>query len=200
MGRIKSLAEASHIIERSPTILYRLGPEKPFPLTYVSQNVSRYDYDAEKLLAKPDEWLEVIDSSDRRAVMETINATVEGKTDRTSLDLRLKRPDASEVWVHSESHALRDEAGRLVEIEGVMTDLSERKRAESELSFSHMLLSTAIENSPDAILIVDPTPRSSWSIIASASCGAFHRRSCTRDTTSRSSSWSPRLSEMRARL
>jgi diguanylate cyclase (GGDEF)-like protein len=28
-GRIKSLAEASHIIERSPTILYRLGPEKP---------------------------------------------------------------------------------------------------------------------------------------------------------------------------
>jgi predicted signal transduction protein with EAL and GGDEF domain len=43
----------------------------------------------------------------------------------------LKRPEASEVWVDSESHALRDEAGRLVGIEGVMTDVSERKRAES---------------------------------------------------------------------
>jgi GAF domain-containing protein len=54
MGRIKSVAEASHIIERSPTILYRLNPEKPFPPTYVSQNVRRYGYDAEKLLARPD--------------------------------------------------------------------------------------------------------------------------------------------------
>ena len=48
---------------------------------------------------------------------------------------------------------------RLVAIEGILTDITERKRAESELSFSHNLLTTAIENSPDAILVVDASDR-----------------------------------------
>ena len=51
--------------------------------------------------------------------------------------------------------AVRDADNRLVAIEGILTDITERKRAESELAFSHILLTTAIENSPDAILVVD---------------------------------------------
>jgi len=159
LHKIERLADANRIIENSPTILYRVGAEKPYPLTYVSQNVSRYGYDASDLLAKPDQWLQIIESADRRTVMENINATVEGQTDHLQMDLRVKRPDASQVWFHSEGYALRDKAGRLLGIEGVMTDVSERKRSEAELSFSHLLLSTSLESSPDAILIVDANAR-----------------------------------------
>jgi GAF domain-containing protein len=44
---LKKLADANRIIESSPTILYRLSPQKPFNLIYLSQNVRRYGYDAD---------------------------------------------------------------------------------------------------------------------------------------------------------
>ena len=153
--RLKTLADANHIIEKSPTILFRLGPHEPFPLTYVSQNVERYGYDAKELLANPATWLELIDSSDLSAVIANINLAVTGKADKIQIEFRLRKPDGSQLWFDSEGYALRDANGQLTGIEGILTDVTERKRSENELSFSHILLATAIENSPDAILIVD---------------------------------------------
>ena len=48
-----------------------------------------------------------------------------------------------------------DGSDRVTAIEGILTDVTERKRSEAWLSFSHILLTTAIESSPDAVLIVD---------------------------------------------
>ena len=62
-------------------------------------------------------------------------------------------------WFEGHGSALRDGDGRLVAIEGILTDITERKRSEDELSFSHNLLTTAIESSPDAILVVDASDR-----------------------------------------
>jgi transcriptional regulator with GAF, ATPase, and Fis domain len=45
-ARQGALADANRIIESSPTILYRLAPNLPFALTFVSQNVRRYGYAA----------------------------------------------------------------------------------------------------------------------------------------------------------
>ena len=53
-SHLKTLADANRIVESSPTMLYRLSPQKPFPLVYVSQNVRRYGYDADELLKRHD--------------------------------------------------------------------------------------------------------------------------------------------------
>ena len=156
---LQKLADANYIIEKSPTILYRIGPKPPFPLTYVSQNVKRYGYDAGELLANPNRWVELIDSTDVPGMMANINSAVEGKTDRIRIDFRLRKVDGTQVWFDSEGYALRDESGQLAAIEGVLTDVTDRKQSESELSFFHILLTTAIEISPDAILIVDEDAR-----------------------------------------
>jgi GAF domain-containing protein len=41
---LKTLADANRIIENSATILYRVGLQPPFPLIFLSQNISRYGY------------------------------------------------------------------------------------------------------------------------------------------------------------
>ena len=153
--RQQSLADAKRIVESSPTVLFRLGADAPLPLTYVSQNMRRYGYEANALLAKPNEWPKLIESDDLPDVTAKINQLVDGKADRVRLDFRLKKPDGAIVWFDSEGTALRDAAGKLIGIEGILNDVTERKNAESKLSFSHILLSTAIESSPDAILVVD---------------------------------------------
>jgi diguanylate cyclase (GGDEF)-like protein/PAS domain S-box-containing protein len=157
--RLQSLADANRIIEKSPAILYRLGSDAPFPLTYISQNMDHYGYDTDALLAKPDEWSKLIDGDDLSSVFASITLLAEGKTDHVQLDFRLKKPDGSLVWFDSESYALRDRTGKLTGIEGILTDVTDHKVMEDKLSFSNILLTTAIESSPDAILIVDETGR-----------------------------------------
>ncbi len=158
-SHLKTMADASRIIERSPTILYRLAPDPPFDLTYVSNNVHHYGYSVDDLLANPAHWLELVVPDDLLLMMTNVNALVDGKTDHTRIDVRLKKADGSLGWFDSEGYALRNAAGKLTGIEGILTDVTERKNAESKLGFSHILLSTAIENSPDAILIVNEHSR-----------------------------------------
>jgi diguanylate cyclase (GGDEF)-like protein/PAS domain S-box-containing protein len=154
-SHLKTMADAKRVIDRSPIILYRLSPDPSFDLTYVSDNVSHYGYTAADLLAAPGHWLELIVSEDRAAVMSNINRLIDGSTDSIRTDFRLKRPNGSIVWFDSEGYALRDRTGKLTGVEGVLTDVTERKSSQDKLSFSNILLTTAIESSPDAILIVD---------------------------------------------
>ena len=158
-GHLQGLADASRIVEKSPTILFRLSPDPPFNLTYVSQNVSRYGYDAAKLLARPDHWLELIAPDDLAVMLAHINELSEGKSDHTRIDFRLKNSNGSLVWFSSEGYALRNKTGKLTGVEGILTDVTDRKVAEEKVSFSNILLTTAIECSPDAILIVDTNGR-----------------------------------------
>jgi diguanylate cyclase (GGDEF)-like protein/PAS domain S-box-containing protein len=158
-AQLKALADANRIIENSPTILYRVGPEYPFSLTFLSENVKRYGFRADELLAHPERWPLLIDVSDRSVVLDNTRAIGNGEVDSHHAEFRLHKPDGSIVWFESHGTALRDSDGRLTAVEGILTDITERKRAESELSFTHILLTTAIESSPDAILVVDANHR-----------------------------------------
>jgi diguanylate cyclase (GGDEF)-like protein/PAS domain S-box-containing protein len=154
-SHLKTMNDAKRIVENSPTILYRLAPEPPHRLTYVSQNVSRYGYAAADLLANPSRWIELVAPDDLRRLMNKIGRLIDGEADRFRIDVRMKKPDGSLVWFDSDGYALRGPSGKLSGIEGILNDVTERKNSESRLTFSRILLTTAIEGSPDAILIVD---------------------------------------------
>ena len=108
--------------------------QAPFPLTYMSQNMRRYGYDANELLAKPNKWRELIESEDLPAMITSINLLVDGKADHIQIDFRLKKPDGSPVWFDGEGYALRNAAGQLTAIEGILTDVTDRKRKTEDIA------------------------------------------------------------------
>ena len=142
------LADANRIVESSPTILYRLSPNKPFDLIYLSQNIRRYGYTADELLAAPDAWLLLFEDEYHSGILADLNSIVEGRAENTLREFRLKTADGSHAWLEGRAYAVRNEEYQLLAVEGILTDVTERKQAESEISFSHVLLTTAIENSP----------------------------------------------------
>ena len=158
-AQLKTLADANRIIENSPTILYRTAPKFPFALTFMSKNISQYGYQPGDFLANPSLWMQLIDPADLPGLLGDMRSICEGKTDSVHNEFRLHQPNGSVRWADGHGNALRDGGGNLVAIEGILTDITERKRAESELAFTHILLTTAIENSPDAILVVDANHR-----------------------------------------
>jgi len=127
--RMKKLDDANQIIENSPTVLYRLGPKEPFPLIYLSQNIRQFGYDADTLLASPHLWLSLIESGDLKVVLNNMRMLSAGRIDHDMLDFRFRQSDGSLIWLAGEAAALRDEAGQLIALEGILTDVTERKRA-----------------------------------------------------------------------
>ncbi len=131
---LKILADANRIIENSPTILYRLGPRPPHPLIFLSQNIHRYGYDANELLASPIRWPQLIEPDDLPTIMADIKSMVEGKADFSRTEFRLKKPDGSHVWFDGEGRALRGDDGQLNGIEGIITDVTSRKRSAAKIA------------------------------------------------------------------
>ncbi len=158
-AHMQNLADANHIVERSPTIVFRLSPDPHFNLIYVSENVHRYGFTAQDLLATPGRWLTLVAPEDVPNVMSSFGKLIEAKTDHAQLDFRIKTADGAIVWFDSEANALRDATGKLTGVEGILNEVTDRKSVESKLSFSNILLTTAIESSPDGILIVDANGR-----------------------------------------
>ena len=157
--RLQKLVDANHIVEGSPTVLYRLSPVEPFSLTFLSQNIRRYGYDAGALLASPDQWPQLIDPGDLVVAIANIKSIAAGTSANKRLDFRFKRSDGSTVWLASEATALCDDSGRLIAIEGTLVDIDEQKLAADKIQFTNALLTTTMETSPDGILVVDDAPR-----------------------------------------
>ena len=131
---LKSAADASRIIENSATILYRLGPKPPYPLIFLSPNISRYGFKADELLAHPERWGEVIDRADLPAMVDDIRSISEGETDSNQKEFRVHKPHGPIVWFDGHGRALRDGEGRLVAIEGILTDITDRKLAAEKIA------------------------------------------------------------------
>jgi PAS domain S-box-containing protein len=68
------------------------------------------------------------------------------------ISYRVVRSDGTVIWVERNSRAHFDEQGRMLRIVGMVTDITERKRAEESLQLFRML----IDQSNDAIEVVDP--------------------------------------------
>lgn len=152
---LASLADASRIIETSPTILYRMSAQEPHRLTFISPNILRYGYNANELLAAPTRWLDMIDEEHRTALLYSIDAIADGRTDLSAIEFQLKKADGSRAWFEGRGYALRDDERRIVAVEGLASDISERKSFEQQLRITNALQAAQLEGSPDGILVVD---------------------------------------------
>jgi len=77
----------------------------------------------------------------RRPVLQQL----EEKTELLNAELVLKRKDGQRVVVLENAHTVRDESGRVLYYEGIMTDITERKKLEEELKIHRENLEKMVE-------------------------------------------------------
>jgi PAS domain S-box-containing protein len=66
-----------------------------------------------------------------------------------------KRPDGERIWVRENTHAVRDEQGRVLYYEGSLEDITARKKAEIALQSSEQELAVVFDNAPFMMLLLD---------------------------------------------
>ncbi|HXJ63561.1 MAG TPA: ATP-binding protein [Actinomycetota bacterium] len=122
------------LVEQIPVITYREEVAAPNRTVFVSPQVeAMFGY-------TPAEWLEDGGVLWYRIVHPDDHDRITRENDRTNetgepfdCEYRIVASDGREVWVHDESHLIRDEDGRALFWQGVYVDVTERHRAEEAL-------------------------------------------------------------------
>ncbi|HEY6452746.1 MAG TPA: EAL domain-containing protein [Steroidobacteraceae bacterium] len=131
---LTELARADTIIQSSPTILYRLRGEPALPMIYVSKNISRLGYEPAQLLGAPTSYRDFIHPEDLETVRLAMEQILHSGAPASSIEFRMLSKDGGVRWFENCYTPVRDESGRLVEIEGILIDISERKTAEVKIA------------------------------------------------------------------
>ena len=141
-------------IENLPVLFYAVDATPPYSPIYVSPAFSRFGYPVEDWLKDPEMWIKVIHRDDREWVFDCTSAsTATGE----EVDYEYRIVDASGLihWVHDRGCLIRNNNGNVVCREGVIIDITDRKRAEEELRLGEERFRNIFENASDIIYIHD---------------------------------------------
>ncbi|QQZ40045.1 EAL domain-containing protein [Pseudomonas sp. SK3(2021)] len=132
--RTRELADANIIVQNSPTILYRLRGEPSFRLIYISHNITKFGHVAAQLVAS-DNWAQTLIHPDDQAKVESAMLRVlDRDVAGASIEFRMRTGNGIFRWVENRYIPVRNDQGQLVEVEGIILDITERKLAEEKMA------------------------------------------------------------------
>ncbi|MBP5070497.1 MULTISPECIES: GGDEF/EAL domain-containing response regulator [Pseudomonas] len=132
--RTRELADANIIVQNSPTILYRLRGEPSFTLMYISHNITKFGHVAAQLVASADWAQTLIHPEDQAKVRSAMLRILDRDVAGASIEFRMRTGDGAFRWVENRYIPVRNDQGQLVEVEGIILDITERKLAEEKMA------------------------------------------------------------------
>jgi PAS domain S-box-containing protein len=148
-------AEARYraLVEHNPGIIYIAEFGALGRWHYVSPQITAIlGFAPDEWLAAPNSWYAQLHADDRERVLEEeARSYTEGVAFRC--EYRMYARDGRVVWVRDEAFQVRVGADQPPTLQGVMFDITDRRRAEAALLESHNLLRAVIEGTADAIFV-----------------------------------------------
>ena len=121
------------IVEHIPSAIYLDKADASMQSLYISPQIEQITgVTQQEWLAQPDLWLTLAHPDDRLAVQTSYLAAATAR-EPWSAEYRLRTRDGRTIWVHDETTFLHDEDGNPSFMQGVISDVTERKLAEQAL-------------------------------------------------------------------
>lgn len=123
-----------------------------FETLYINPSALKvYGYSVSEFFDNSNLWFEVIHPEDQQLVYAAIQPLF--LTDKQELEYRIVRPDGQVRWLLNRSHLIYDACGQPIRIDGIATDITERKLLEEKLV--HNAFYDALTGLPNRILFID---------------------------------------------
>lgn len=129
-------------------------------LGYADGTINLFDDQVEQLTGYPQgefnsrslKWVDLILEDDISRAKEKFLLAL--KTDKSYVrEYRIKTRDAKTLWIQERSHIVCNPEGRILYINGVLFDISERKRTEERIDALNILLKTITEINEDLLRV-----------------------------------------------
>ena len=132
----KRLREAYEIIKRSPAVAFLWKNIEGWPVEFVSENVMElFGYSVDDFVSGRVLYAKVVHPDDlERVAGEVANFSIRKKRKRfTHEPYRIVTKDGQIKWLADRTYIRRDEKGKITYYQGIVSDITERKRAEKKL-------------------------------------------------------------------
>jgi two-component system NtrC family sensor kinase len=131
------------LVEQLPAVSYIAAVNGERRLLYVSPQIETLlGFSPDEWLSNPDLWATQLHPTDRQQVLTAYADSVANQTGFSG-EYRLLARDAREVWVRTEEAVILDDTAHPKCVQGLMLDVTERKRAEEERQRQREALSQA---------------------------------------------------------
>jgi len=139
------------LIENSHDIIYMLTPEGIF--TFVSPGWTvLLGHPIDQVIGKP--FQPFVHPDDLCKCEEFLRRVIETRQRQTGIEYRVQHADGSWRWHSSNAVPLKDKTGNVVGLEGIASDVTERKRMEESLKESEEVFRLLFEKSADAHVLI----------------------------------------------
>lgn len=128
----ETLKKAQVIIDQSPAVVYQFRNLPGFPIEFVSNNINQFGYTPEDIIEGHKKPLWYIHPEDRVRVEESFVHIKKNAVEHLRREYRIICKNGESRWLEDSIIASRNEKGTIVRYQGVVVDITERKRAQEE--------------------------------------------------------------------
>ncbi len=140
------------LVENANAIIYRLTPEGAF--LYVSPNwTDILGHEVKEVEGKI--FTPFIHPDDLAIYLGSLARTIETGEKQSGIEYRVRHKDGTWRWHASNLAVLKDASGRILSVDGIARDISDRKQAEEALRESEERFRNLVESTNDWIWEID---------------------------------------------
>lgn len=151
----EALHLAEVIISQSPAVLFRRRAGKKPTLVYVSSNISQFGYSPEELISGRILFKDIVHPEDRDRLGQEIRHFADADVEEYTQSYRILTRSGEVRWVEDRTSVVRDAQGRKIFNQGIMVDVTPRRRAEVELRKSEEKFRRIVETAGEGFALMD---------------------------------------------
>ena len=124
----RALRLAMQVVNASPVVCFRWAATTGWPVVFVSENVRQWGYSQEQLQSGKPPFSDIVHPDDLPRVCDEVARHTTAGLNAYEQEYRLITAQGEVIWVVDRTKVSRDAQGRPTYYDGVITDISERKK------------------------------------------------------------------------
>jgi PAS domain S-box-containing protein len=136
----EDLRKANLVVENSPVVLFRCTAAPGWPVELVSRNVIQFGYTPEEFLSGELTYSSIVYTRDLGKLIAETEEYAAKNEGHWFQEYRIVTKWGDIRWIIDETSCVRNEAGEISYYEGVVIDVTERRKAEEQLILQQMQL------------------------------------------------------------
>ncbi len=146
--------QLEQIVNRSPAVAFLWRAEDGWPVEYVSDNVDQFGYKPDDFYSGRVEFADLVHPDDMARVEKEVAEAKLSGSKQFIQEYRVISASGETRWVDDRTWIRRDSDGRATHYEGIILDITERKRAQDELQRSARLNRVLLDSLPHPAMLI----------------------------------------------